>query len=391
MLNQFVASYGDVGSPFQISNPGENYSYYDPKSGSISIYSNLINSIHDDYGQYKAVIVLAHEVSHALSDIKPDASSVYTYARSRNLDEGEAIYHEFLALYNIYPEIKEYRRDLWRDNESDFTLNPDNNIYDEVKRIVLGSASEQEKISQCAKINTEILWGELGSSSVEFTYDEFYKWYWLDDHTYIANDYMEAWGKPYIRDSDGKFNARNEIEASIISSYDIKTLVNQAHDYFGTDGSDTLHVETKGSALGSIRGYEILWGGKGSDYLYGADSTKDILLGGDDDDYLYGYGSDDILAGNIGNDHLYGGAGTDYLYGGEGVDTLEDGGDEVNYLNFNFFYYLLQGDFVVGGDFFTNQAQGVAICNGGIVIIFVDIVTKQGAGVVLLTQQRCAC
>lgn len=156
MLNQFVASYGDVGSPFQISNPGENYSYYDPKSGSISIYSNLINSIHDDYGQYKAVIVLAHEVSHALSDIKPDASSVYTYARSRNLDEGEAIYHEFLALYNIYPEIKEYRRDLWRDNESDFTLNPDNNIYDEVKRIVLGSASEQEKISQCAKINTEI-------------------------------------------------------------------------------------------------------------------------------------------------------------------------------------------------------------------------------------------
>ena len=37
--------------------------------------------------------------------------------------------------------------------------------------------------------------------------------------------------------------------------------------------------------------------------------------------------------------------------------------------------------FVSATDFFTYEAQGVAICNGGVVIIFVDVVAEEFAGV----------
>ena len=41
----------------------------------------------------------------------------------------------------------------------------------------------------------------------------------------------------------------------------------------------------------------------------------------------------------------------------------------------------LQLGFVLAADGFANQAQGVAICNGGVVIIFVDVVAEEFAGV----------
>ena len=50
----------------------------------------------------------------------------------------------------------------------------------------------------------------------------------------------------------------------------------------------------------------------------------------------------------------------------------------------------MQGDFVVGGDFFADQAQGVAVGDGGVVVVLVDVVAEQGAGVVVIAQQRRA-
>ena len=52
---------------------------------------------------------------------------------------------------------------------------------------------------------------------------------------------------------------------------------------------------------------------------------------------------------------------------------------------------LLQRDFVVGGDFFADQAQGVAIGDGSVVVVLVDVVAKQHARVVVVAQERCAC
>ena len=47
---------------------------------------------------------------------------------------------------------------------------------------------------------------------------------------------------------------------------------------------------------------------------------------------------------------------------------------------------LLKRHFIVGLNFFTNKAQGVAICNRGVVIVFVYVITKQRPGVVIVTQ-----
>lgn len=44
----------------------------------------------------------------------------------------------------------------------------------------------------------------------------------------------------------------------------------------------------------------------------------------------------------------------------------------------------------MGGDFFPDQPQGVAVGNGRIVIILVDIVAEKCARVVVLTQERRA-
>ena len=52
---------------------------------------------------------------------------------------------------------------------------------------------------------------------------------------------------------------------------------------------------------------------------------------------------------------------------------------------------LLQRNFVVGGDLFADQAQGVAIGDGSVVVILVDVVAKQHARVVVVAQERCAC
>ncbi|MCY1441280.1 hypothetical protein D9M71_575880 [compost metagenome] len=48
----------------------------------------------------------------------------------------------------------------------------------------------------------------------------------------------------------------------------------------------------------------------------------------------------------------------------------------------------MQYELVVGGDLFADQAQCVAVGDGGVVVVLVDVVAKQGAGVVVVAQQR---
>ena len=58
-----------------------------------------------------------------------------------------------------------------------------------------------------------------------------------------------------------------------------------------------------------------------------------------------------------------------------GIDELSV---DIALLEFYGGQRLLQGDLVVGGDFLADQAQGVAIGDGGVVVVFVDVVAEQG-------------
>lgn len=78
---------------------------------------------------------------------------------------------------------------------------------------------------------------------------------------------------------------------------------------------------------------DVLYGGSGSDELYGrcgndyldGGSANDELHGGSGEDQLYGQSANDVLYGNSGNDVLYGGTGADDLHGGSGDDILYGG------------------------------------------------------------------
>lgn len=82
----------------------------------------------------------------------------------------------------------------------------------------------------------------------------------------------------------------------------------------------------------STIGNDSIFGGEGSDTLFG-DDGNDYIEGGIDVDTIYGEEDDDILLGNDGQDTLYGGRGDDDLFGGDGnKDTLFGGsGDDTLY------------------------------------------------------------
>ena len=63
---------------------------------------------------------------------------------------------------------------------------------------------------------------------------------------------------------------------------------------------------------------------------------------------------------------------------------------DIPLLEFHLCEGRLQGEFITGGNFLANQAQGISIGDGGVVVVFVDVVAKESAGVVILPQERCA-
>ncbi|MGC9371135.1 MAG: VWA domain-containing protein [Paracoccaceae bacterium] len=88
-----------------------------------------------------------------------------------------------------------------------------------------------------------------------------------------------------------------------------------ADTLFGGDGNDTV--------AGGINPDQV-FGGIGNDRLFGG-GANDRLYGGIGDDYAIGHTNDDIIFGGDGNDTLLGAAGRDALFGGNGADRLYGG------------------------------------------------------------------
>ncbi|MEJ2418050.1 MAG: calcium-binding protein, partial [Exilibacterium sp.] len=172
------------------------------------------------------------------------------------------------------------------------------------------------------------------------------------------------------------------------SGGDDRLFGGQGIDYlFGDDvvlgsedhGDDTLDGGEDDDLLIGGGGTDILYGGEGNDDLYGDDGPKsqvivggvvvsqgppaysvngheieyavdteyqlqDFLYGGAGSDRLYGHGGDDYLDGGAGTDFLYGGAGNDTLIGGGGPDRLEGGSGDDTLID-----GIGGGDVLIGG------------------------------------------
>ncbi len=100
-------------------------------------------------------------------------------------------------------------------------------------------------------------------------------------------------------------------------------------DEFGALFDDlSLNIQVLGSTAGPA-GNDIIFGGRGHDYIEG-NGRADLILGGRGNDYIFGNGGNDILLGNAGNDVIQGNAGDDQISGGVGNDWLF--GDTVGWL-----------------------------------------------------------
>lgn len=77
---------------------------------------------------------------------------------------------------------------------------------------------------------------------------------------------------------------------------------------YGNDGDDELWAYKENSAA-KDSAVNILYGGKGNDWLFGAEGALNFLYGGDDDDTLWGGhdGATNFLYGEYGNDTYYAG------------------------------------------------------------------------------------
>ncbi len=92
------------------------------------------------------------------------------------------------------------------------------------------------------------------------------------------------------------------------------TNLNSQQNQYGIDGADYLSPQQNNKPY-------YLYGGNGSDALFGFD-YKDELYGGSGNDKIRGLGDDDYIEGGNGKDKLFGDTGNDDLYGGGGKDTF---------------------------------------------------------------------
>jgi Ca2+-binding RTX toxin-like protein len=106
----------------------------------------------------------------------------------------------------------------------------------------------------------------------------------------------------------------------VISEFEINGAAMSARRMMAEALRDSLSV------VASDPSGQVLYGGRGTDYLQGA-AGGDTLYGAGGPDGLDGHGGNDTILGEGGNDSLGGGDGDDSLEGGEGEDTLSgDGG-----------------------------------------------------------------
>ena len=131
------------------------------------------------------------------------------------------------------------------------------------------------------------------------------------------------------------------------------TFAPRPNTVFGTEGDDPQLEGTEAD--------NILYGGAGSDSIYGK-GGDDLLFGGQGNDTLHGDDGNDVLHGGQGDDTLYGGAGNDVLYGGAGSDTLY-GGEGNDLLHYEAIDYLDGGSgncdvlFGTSADFGRSMAE----------------------------------
>ena len=110
------------------------------------------------------------------------------------------------------------------------------------------------------------------------------------------------------------------------------------------------------------------------------------------------------LLGRIANDHRPNGI---ILHSDSGLlkildDVIEHGLHEfgmskevfllgISAKDLYFIQYFLECCLVAGGDFFPNQAQRIAVLNGRIVVVLVNVISEQSSGIVISAEQRGAC
>ncbi|MEM8839688.1 MAG: calcium-binding protein [Pseudomonadota bacterium] len=93
-------------------------------------------------------------------------------------------------------------------------------------------------------------------------------------------------------------------------------------ELYGHRGNDALYGENGHDELFGGLGNDVLDGGRGDDELFG-NSGDDQLFGGNGHDLLEGSSGDDTIEGGHGNDVLKGGSNDDIVRGGQGNDSLE--------------------------------------------------------------------
>ena len=94
---------------------------------------------------------------------------------------------------------------------------------------------------------------------------------------------------------------------------------NGADQIIGSDQNDTIYG---GFSVNDLR--DVIYAGKGNDYVDGG-YGNDAIYGGDGDDILLGGFGSDLLAGQNGNDVITGSALSDLIFGNDGDDFLNGG------------------------------------------------------------------
>ena len=123
------------------------------------------------------------------------------------------------------------------------------------------------------------------------------------------------------------------------------------NNLLGGEGNDLIFGQGGRDFIRCGEDNDIAYGGKGKDVIFG-EQGNDIIYAGKGNDSLFGGTGNDILFGQKGDDFISGGTGRDRLLGGDGNDTLE--GNESNDL-------LLGGK----GKDKINGGTGDDICVGG--------------------------
>ncbi|WP_158968558.1 calcium-binding protein [Chachezhania sediminis] len=130
-------------------------------------------------------------------------------------------------------------------------------------------------------------------------------------------------------------------------------------ELYGGNGHDLIEGAADNDYAKGGKGHDVVNGGAGDDILFG-NQGNDTLVGGRGNDIVRGGSGTDLVDGNGGTDELYGGAGKDVMYGGKGDDTMRGnaGNDKLYGEDGSDFMYGGRGNDLLDGADGTNQMFG---------------------------------